>query len=384
MTVAVRERPAERAARVLPLLALAAAVDLTLLAVHLVRGVHGDADPRLVYDPEGRALLHGTYPASPYPAGAVGLFALESLLGGSARDANALLMVPFHVLETAALFLLRTRWSGVLAAGVALWPANAYFWQFRFDLVPAAAVVGGVALARHGRWHAAGWALGAGAAVKWTPALTALALAAWLVGRRRHREAVRLALGAAIPFLAASLPAFVLAARAAAAPYRAQAVRGLTGESLPYLPLRLLGLARAPRHYYGPAHVPSWTTSAAAAAQLLAVGVFLVLAARAPDARGALGRAALAPAAFLLSNRIFSPQFFVVVLACSACAAALVLSRRRDVLLVSTLLGVATAANAVLYPGLAGAGEAAWTTVSALALLPAAAAVALLAARRTP
>jgi len=383
MTVAVHERAAARRSGLVPLLALAAAADLALLAVRVVQGVHGDADPRLVYDPEGRALLHGTYPGSPYPAGAVGLFALETLLGGSARDANALLMVPFHLLETAALFLLRTRWSGRLALGVALWPANAFFWEFRFDLVPAAAVVAGVALARHGRWHAAGWAFGAGAAVKWTPGLTALALAAWLVGRRRHREAVRLALGAAIPFLATNLAAFGLAPHAAAAPYRAQAVRGITGESLFYLPLRLLGLARSARHYYGPALVPSWTTTAAAVAQLLVLGAVVVLAARAPNARGALGRAALAPAAFLLANRIFSPQFFVVVLACCACASALVLSRRRDVLLVSTLLAVATAANAVLYPGLAGADEATWTSVSALALLPAAAAVALLAARRT-
>jgi hypothetical protein len=43
------------------------------------------------------------------------------------------------------------------------------------------------------------------------------------------------------------------------------------------------------------------------------------------------------------------------------------------------LLAVATTANAVLYPGLAGAAASTWTAVSALALLPAAAAVAVLA-----
>jgi hypothetical protein len=116
--------------------------------------------------------------------------------------------------------------------------------------------------------------------------------------------------------------------------------------------------------------------------QLLAVAAVVLLAARAVDARVALGRAALAPAVFLLANRIFSPQFFVVVLGCCACAAALLLSRRRDGAGIAAVLAVSTTANAVLYPGLAGAAEHTWAPVSALALLPAAAAVAWLACRR--
>ena len=83
------------------------------------------------------------------------------------------------------------------------------------------------------------------------------------------------------------------------------------------------------------------------------------------------------PAVFLLTNRIFSPQFFVVVLTCCACAAALTGARR-----VFVLLAFATVANAILFPGLAGAPERAWASVSALALLPAGAAVASLAGRR--
>jgi hypothetical protein len=180
------------------------------------------------------------------------------------------------------------------------------------------------------------------------------------------------------------MPAFALAPHAAAAPYRAQSARAITGESLPYLPLRLLGLAAPGRRYYGVAQVPPWAAGAAVAVQVLVVGTLLVLAALAPTARTALGRAALAPAAFLLANRVFSPQFFVVVLACCACAAALLLARRRDVGVVVALLAAATAANAVLYPGLAGAAEPVWTAASALALLPASAVVAYLAGRSVP
>lgn len=351
-----------------PLLSLAAAFALAQVCVSMARGAHGDLDPRTVYDPEGQALLHGTFPRSPYPVGAVAVFALEGLLGGSLHQANAVSMVPFQVLAVAA--LVRKPW---VAAAVAIWPANVFFWEFRFDLVPAAAIAAGIALARRERWHAAGWAHGLGAAVKWTPALTAIALVAWLVMRHRTRDALRHATGTAAALLLANVPVFALAFGAAAAPYRAQAARGITGESLPYLPLRLLGLAQPPRHYYGEAVVAGWTDTAAALCQLLAVGALVVVAARAAFAETALARAALAPAAFLLANRVFSPQFFVVVLVCCACAL------RKRVLVPAVLLAVATTANAALFPGLAGAPSSSWTLVSALALLPAAAAVVVLA-----
>ncbi len=352
----------------LPLLALAGAFALAQICVSLARGAHGDLDPRVVYDPEGHTLLHGTFPRSPYPVGAVGVFALEALLGGSVHQANALLMVPFQVLAVAA--LLRRPW---VAAAVAIWPANTFFWQFRFDLVPAAAIAVGIALARRERWHAAGWALGLGAAVKWTPALTAIAVAAWLLTHRRTRDALRHAAGATAALLFANLPVFALAFAAAAAPYRAQAARSITGESLPHLPLRLLGLAQPPRHYYGAAAVAGWANTAAGLCQLLAAGALVVLAARSPRAETAFARAALGPAAFLLANRVFSPQFFVVVLVCCACAI------RSRVLVPAVLLATATTANTILFPGLASAASSTWTPVSALALLSAAAAVAVLA-----
>lgn len=351
-----------------PLLVLAAALALAEIAVSAARGFHGDLDPRVVYDGQGAALLHGTYPRSPYPVGAVALFGLEALLGGSANQANALLMVPFQLLSVGALG--RRPW---VAAAVAIWPANAFFWQFRFDLVPAAAIAVGILLARRGRWHAAGWALGAGAVVKWTPGLTALALVAWLVVQHRSRDAVHHAAGAVAAVLLANLPAFALAFAAAAAPYRAQSARAITGESLPYLPLRLFGLAQPPRHFYGAAAVAGWANTAAVVVQLASVAALVVLAARAPVVETALARAALVPAAFLLTNRIFSPQFFVVIVVGCACAL------RGRIAVPVSLLAVGTTANAVLFPGLAGSGSSTWTLVSALALLPSAAAVAVLA-----
>jgi hypothetical protein len=351
-----------------PLLVLAASFALAQALASVTRGAQTGLDPHAVYDPEGHALLHGTYPHSPYPVGAVVLFALEALLGGSAHHANAFVMAPLQVLTVAA--LLRRPW---VAAAVALWPANAFFWQYRFDLAAAAAIAAGIVLARRGRWGAAGCVLGIGAAAKWTPGLTAVALVGWLLAQRRTRDAARHAAGTAAVLLLANAPVFALAFDAAAAPYRAQTARGITGESLPYLPLRLLGLAQAPRHYYGAAAVPAWANAAAGPAQLVSVAALVALATRSAHLETALARAALAPAAFLLANRIFSPQFFVVILVCCAAAA------RRRVLVPALLLGVATTANALLFPGLAGSASPTWAAVSALALLPAVAAVVVLA-----
>ena len=68
--------------------------------------------------------------------------------------------------------------------------AEPYAWEFKFDLVPAALLAVGLALAYRERFGLAGIVLGVGAAVKWTPALAALALLVWLLASRRTREGV--------------------------------------------------------------------------------------------------------------------------------------------------------------------------------------------------
>ena len=56
-------------------------------------------------------------------------------------------MVPFQLVCVASVWALRTRWSAWLATFLALWPLNAFYWEFRFDLVPTAALVAGLLLA---------------------------------------------------------------------------------------------------------------------------------------------------------------------------------------------------------------------------------------------
>lgn len=338
-------------------------------------GVAGDHDPVDVYTGQGNELLHGRYPHSEYPPGAVGLFALETWLGGgAARTANAFMMVPFQLVCVAAIWALRTRWTTWLATFVALWPLNAYYWEFRFDLVPTAALVAGLLLAWRERWFEAGIVLGLGAVVKWTPALAALALVVWLVRSTRLRTAAGHAAGFAIPVLLANLPLLIWQRSELTAAYTTQTARTVTAESFVYLPLHYLWHAEPGYWYFGAADVPSEANRAAVWFQALAVFTAVVVAALARSRASAVAAAALTPAAFFLTNRIFSPQFFVLVLAAVFVAAALVVERRAELLAIVGACALSTTANTVLFQSLLGAQPVAtvqsWMTISILAFVP--------------
>jgi hypothetical protein len=205
----------------------------------------------------GNALLDGHYPDAQYPPGAVLLFTLDAWLGrGPTRVSHAFVMIPFQLLTVVAVWALRTRWSPWFAALVALWPLNAFFWEFRFDLVPTAFLAVALALAFRERWALSGAALAMGAAAKWAPALAAAGLA---------------------PF----------------------------------------GLARVDRgEFWLPAGAPGWADATVVVLQL---ALLVALAAGAIAARFSLRAgvavAAMAPAIFLLTNRVFSPQYLVLMLA---------------------------------------------------------------------
>jgi hypothetical protein len=340
--------------KLVAVLVLGLAFQLAWIWVHLHLGVHGDYDPNGLYRHEGHALLSGHYPNSPYPPGAVALFTFETWIGGGvARVSNALVMVPFQLLCVAAIWALRTRWSAWWATVVALWPLNAYFWEFRFDLVPAAALVVGLLLAYRGHWFGAGLVLGLGAVVKWTPGLSALALLLWLVWSGRRRLAAACALGFLAPLVVANVPLFILGRSALFSPYRMQYKRTMTAESLPYLVLRLFGKARVHHYFWCPAIASGLADSTAKVVQEIAVLLAIALVVLVRNRSSAIALAAMVPVVFLLSNRVFSPQYFVVILAAWAVGAALVVRGGWKTLALTALCAAATTANAILYPGLA-------------------------------
>jgi hypothetical protein len=338
--------------RLLPLLALTLALQVGIVVVHLSLDVAGDIDSRLVFRWQGNGLLRGDYPRSEYPVGAVALFGLEAWLGGgTTRVANAFLMVPFQLASVAGIWALRTRFAPWLAALVALWPLNSFSWEFKYDPAPTALLVLGLLAALRERWSLAGVLLALGALVKWTPGLAFLALAIWLVAARRTRAAAEHALAFGATLVVVYVPVLVLAWSDAVAAYTRQGGRRISPESVWYLFLRPLGLAEVVDHISRPAGAPDWANAGAAAVQVTLVALLLLMAARvAGDLRAGVAVAAVVPCVFLLTNRIFSPQFLVTLLAAWAVAAALVARSRGEQLALGAAGAGASLANAFVYP----------------------------------
>jgi hypothetical protein len=68
------------------------------------------------------------------------------------------------------------------------------------------------------------------------------------------------------------------------------------------------------------------------------------------SARAAIALAAMAPVLFLLLNRVFSPQYLVLMVAAWAIAGAILLEGRREQLVLGAGVMIATTANALVYP----------------------------------
>jgi hypothetical protein len=354
--------------RLAPVLALAASLPLAWLLLHLGIDVSGDKDASVVFRWQGNGLLRGDYPRSEYPLGAVLLFALEAWLGGgSTRNTNALLMIPFQVALVASVWGTRTRYARWLAAFVGLWPANAFYWEFKFDLAPAALLAVGLVLAWRERWVLSGVALGLGTLVKWTPSLAVVAFVVWLLAGRRFRQAAVHGLAAVGTVALVYLPFLVWSPSEVAAAYTRQSGRTITPESVWYLLLRPFDLAHVRTHISFSAGAPQWANVAAVVLQVIGLLLVFAAAARASTSlRAATVLAACAPAVFLLTNRIFSPQFVVVLFAAWGTAAALVVRSRREQLAVGIAMGSAALANVFVYPYALPFYDVTWLLCSAL------------------
>jgi hypothetical protein len=342
--------------RLAPLVCISLAFQLAWIAVHLVNSVESDGDSSLVYASAGDALLSGDYPESEYPVGAVLLFGLEALLTGGGGDgvrvSHAFLMIPFQLVTVLAVWMLHTRWSRWFAAIVALWPLNAFYWEFKFDAAPTAALAVGLVLAARSRWRWSAVAFGVGAALKWTPALAGILLVIWLLARSRRRAAAAYAFVLAGTFLVVHLPFVLLWPREVVSAYELQAGRGLTPESIFYVALHPLGLASSPGEIWSDAVVPQWANPTATVLQVLAMLglVFAIVRVRGRDA--AVAVAGLGPVVFLLTNRVFSPQFLVLFVAAWSICGSLMARSPRDQLGFGFVVFGATLSNALVYPGL--------------------------------
>jgi hypothetical protein len=340
----------QRRLRLVPVLACSALLGLGWLALHRLTGVDPDQDLGF-YAEDGTQLLEGMYPRSEYPTGAVGLFALETLLGGDPpRELHGLVMLGCHLVVVTAIWSLRTPWSAWLATFVAIWPLNLFHWEFRYDNAPAAFFAVGIALAVATKWGWSGSSLGIGAALKWSPALAVVPLVGWLVAHRQSRSASRLAAGFLVSLGVLTLPFLLWSPSSVLAAYEFQGDRGVTGESLWYLPFSIVGLASAGANPSDDAGTSDLLDAGVTLVQVALLVALVVIAVRARTRERAIALAALCPAVFLLTNRVFSSQFLVLLVVAWALAAALLVVSARDQLVVGLGTATATFANALVHP----------------------------------
>ena len=396
------------------LLGVALAVRLLGMAARLLTGgAAGDPDVELFYS-YGRATIELGLPVTEYPSGALVPWALMAL--PASRELFALLMPLLNTLCDLGIVYALYRigvcarmWAAgghvappislpgsagsafgvqpsALSLFYALSPLLLPFWHGKFDSLPAALLVLGLAAFLARRPLLAGALLGLGGAVKWAPWLAAPPLALHELrdrgpGTAAHRPQImgvsrralvvgppvrrlwRFAAGGLLAIAAASLPFALRDGMAFLAPYVVQGGRPLIGESLWFLPAALLepGLVAELTSPWSNVERSPITPALTVAAQALALAALaLPLLVRPPDPRRALALAALAPAAFLLLNRIFSPQYVLVITAAALAAGAAVLRGREPLALVA-LLALAQAANLLVWPYTSGA----WLAASA-------------------
>jgi hypothetical protein len=327
------------------LLLSAALLRLLLLVARLLSGnTRLDADVELFYA-YGMALREVGLPEVEYPSGALLPWAALSWLSSDSREAFALLLpllnIACDMLIVIALALVawkihhrecgknspdpkpqtpdprpQTPLLLVPAAFYAFSPLLEPFVFAKYDGLPTMLAVGALALFAVGRVGWAGFALGLGTTIKWTPLLAVPFLLLHLLRQQRWRASggllgmflLAIAL-CSLPFALTDMHTFLL-------PYQIQGGRDMTGESFWALVALLLDPSlidaiEAPWGILRRGSLPVPLMLGGQVAALGALGGIALL--RPPALWRTLALAALAPALFLLLNRIFSPQYLLPI-----------------------------------------------------------------------
>jgi hypothetical protein len=346
------------------LLTLTLLVRMLSLAARILTGNAAvDPDTELFYN-YGRATIEVGVPIVEYPSGALLIWALMAL--PASRELFALVLPCLNLacdlaivwgIATIGQNTQRTQPTSLPALAYAFTPLLLPFWHGKYDPLPAALTIVGLALfVRRPFWS--GSALGLGGTIKWVPWL-AMPILLWEPCRQLLRQAHapqrlgRFVLGLTCAILLASLPFALRDWQAFLSPYTAQGARPLIGESIWFLPAlafepTLLAKLASPWSGTESRLITPAITLLVQTMALLLLGLAALL--LAPQQQRTLALAALAPAVFLLLNRVYSPQYALPISACLLAAGAAVLHERRSQLLLIGAITLMQAANLMVWP----------------------------------
>jgi hypothetical protein len=264
-----------------------------------------------------------------YPPLAAPVIAVPGIPGDHYRVLFAGLMFLFAI---CVLLLVRAlaratggnEWLAMAAVALAPLVTGAII-RNHFDLAPVALTLAALLLIVLDRPVAGFAVLGAGVAMKFFPIVVAPVALAWLVGRGRHRDALRgaLALGAVIAVAVAVMLALSPSGTKEALHW--QTARPAQVESIPGVVLRAIGGARKVKNFRsdGVLHPASGAVVAAVAALGFAVIALLTIGVmRRPGRRELLLASLAAVAAYATFGKVLSPQYIVWTVPLAALALA--------------------------------------------------------------
>lgn len=330
----------------------------------------------MLYHEYGAILLDtGMIPLNPapeYPPLAVWIFGVITFLTAGvglfpALSTAIVMAVPAFIMW---LVLGRSR-HGWMVAYIALMPWSAMWLVIRFDALPTALLVFALLLVRPDTetpwWKVAcsAFIFGLAASAKWHPGLAAVVLFFGYAAVQKWRNAFTMCFGSMIGFAIPHFPWVLdpLGRQALIDAYLFHAGRGVTGESLIWQVLYPLGLTGMPTYAW--ADSPNlmagpWPNLFAA----VAIAVPILIATVKPHR--AWATATIAPAMWLMANRIFSVQFVLTITV--LWVVALLLYPRmtafwRIILLIS--LAILNAANWMIWPIM----DRGWPTYSAIVFI---------------
>ncbi|HEX2915512.1 MAG TPA: hypothetical protein VH186_32430 [Chloroflexia bacterium] len=348
-----------------------------------------DADMGLFYE-YGKALTEGRWPINPqgqfaeYPQLSFPFFWLGVVLSGANRETFywvfPLIMTVCQLGAATALFGLgrklgQARSAFLLAAWVAGCPALYIFNFTRFDMAPAALLLGAVYFAVPGdlsgvrgmkvrrRWHSfsalSGLLVALGGLVKWLPAVIWPWLAAAYWRTRNYAALAFFAVASILCGLLLTLPFFFINSDALLYPYRFQGSRHLIGESFWFLVQRTFfdPAQTTPEKPWGEPSKIILGNNKLLVAQLALTGLIFALALwrlwRTDDEREAFPRwlaaGLVGVVVFTLANRIFSPQYMLLLVWAWAAALLLRPANWRSLSLGFILMAIAAGANFEVY-----------------------------------
>lgn len=322
----VRNRAGGASLQLGSLLLLAALTRLSYLAVRVWLGASVvDPDIQLFFR-YAQEFASGRYPTMEYPQVAL-LAYYAAYLASAGETARFAVVLPLFNLAIDLIALASFQglahihgvWekARVLLALYALSPFTLVLWYGKYDAIPAGLLALGIYLFASRHYYMSSFALAAGFLAKWLPGIAIPFFAIYLLRSGRRLAALGYVATTVGVVALAFAATWLIAPERIADPYRFHGERGLMGESALYVLVYLF--EPTTRLAYG---TSPWsgvdsglvTNERAALIQFLGVGLVLIAAAiTRPRPGAAIAFASVAVAIFIILNRVFSPQYLLLL-----------------------------------------------------------------------